>query len=131
MTRITGGCLCGKLRYEATADPVEAAYCHCRMCQRAGGGPVLTFAGFPTRAFRYVSGEPKAYRSSARAERRFCPDCGSSLDFVDLDDNTRIFVNSGTLDDPSLAPPGKHIWTMSQVSWFAVADDLPEHLEGG
>ena len=131
MRLATGGCLCGKVRYQAEGDPVDTGYCHCRMCQRESGAPVLAFAGFPIKAFRYSAGEPKVYRSSANGERRFCPECGSSLEYRDSGSPAQVFVNVGTLDDPSLAPPAKHIWTMTQVSWFVVSDDLPGHAEAG
>ena len=39
MTILTGGCQCGALRYHVAAGPAFASICHCRMCQRATGGP--------------------------------------------------------------------------------------------
>jgi len=48
---LTGGCLCGDVRYRITAAPVEALYCHCRMCQRAHGAPVIAWLTVPVTAF--------------------------------------------------------------------------------
>ena len=48
---LTGGCLCGEVRYRITATPVEALYCHCRMCQRAHGAPVIAWLTVPLAAF--------------------------------------------------------------------------------
>jgi hypothetical protein len=131
MAGVAGGCLCGAVRYEADQPPIDAGYCHCRMCQRQSGGPALSFAIFRIEGFRYTSGTPQVYVSSAVGERRFCGRCGSSLEFRERNDPQTIAVNSGTLDDPSVAPPSKHIWTMSQVSWFVTADNLPDHPENG
>jgi hypothetical protein len=36
---LTGGCQCGAVRYALTAMPEGAHFCHCRMCQKAVGGP--------------------------------------------------------------------------------------------
>lgn len=58
-----GGCLCGQVRYRVTSEPKAAAYCHCRMCQRATGAPVTAWVRFPTSAVRFT-GEMKAYESS-------------------------------------------------------------------
>src|SRR6201981_2297113 len=62
----TGGCLCGEVRYRITAAPVEALYCHCRMCQRAHGAPVVAWLTGPLHAFEIAAGNPVAYRSSTK-----------------------------------------------------------------
>lgn len=56
---VTGGCLCGAIRYQADAAPEWVAYCHCRMCQKALGSIFGVFAAFPLDAFRYTQGEPR------------------------------------------------------------------------
>ena len=38
MPNITGSCLCGAVRYSSSAQPSLAAFCHCRSCQKTGGG---------------------------------------------------------------------------------------------
>ena len=47
----TGGCQCGKIRYEITEAPTLVYTCHCRDCQRLTSsafslGIVVTEAGF-------------------------------------------------------------------------------------
>ncbi|MEE8274940.1 MAG: GFA family protein [Alphaproteobacteria bacterium] len=68
---ITGGCLCGAIRYEATETPHDAGYCHCRTCQKAYGNVFTVGAAFPKDRFRFTRGEPRLYRSSEIAERGF------------------------------------------------------------
>ena len=75
----TGGCLCGAVRYRATAEPLRAMICHCATCRRVSGSAFLSFVHFPKDSFTWVSGEPARYRSSTFAERGFCSDCGSTL----------------------------------------------------
>ncbi len=43
---ITGGCLCGALRYEANAAPTFMGYCCCDDCQKASGSGFIPFVGF-------------------------------------------------------------------------------------
>ena len=69
----TGGCLCGAVRYQAEADPMRAVICHCVICRRVSGAPMMCFVHFPAEAFRWLGGPPKRYRSSTDAERGFCP----------------------------------------------------------
>ena len=64
-TPITGGCLCGAVRYEASEPPDLNGTCNCRNCQKWTGSSYLAFAGFPKTAFRFTLGEPKFYNSSA------------------------------------------------------------------
>lgn len=129
MALLTGGCECGAIRYEAEGAPLDAGWCHCRICQRISGAPAQPWVIFAVGDFRYVKGEPHVYHSSNFGERHFCGACGASLGFQLRENAREVSINTGTLDDPSIAPPRKHIWTRSQVSWFATADDLPVFLE--
>jgi len=123
---VTGGCLCGAVRYESSKPPNLVGFCHCRMCQRASGGLFLVFADFPGEAFRFTSGEPRYYRSSEIATRGFCPECGTPIAFqYDGDSDPAIMV--GTLDHPEDWPPNwEHSGIESKVPWFEISDDLPQ-----
>ena len=127
---VVGGCLCGSLRYQAR-DAIDAGYCHCRLCQRSSGAPVLAWATFPTAAFAYIKGEPATYRSSEKGRREFCARCGTQIAFRDTETPTRVEVNIASLDDPAAIEPGYHIWVGSQVPWLHIADDLPRYVDGG
>jgi hypothetical protein len=125
--RVTGGCLCGAVRYEASVAPAGAAYCHCRMCQRSLGNVFGAFAGFPTKSFRFTRGRPKRYQSSPIARRGFCARCGSPLTCESLDHPEQIVVTIGSLDDPGRIAPRAHWGIESQVRWYKPADKLPRH----
>jgi hypothetical protein len=120
-----GGCLCGAVRYAAGADPVRVVSCHCAMCRRASGAAFLTFVHFPAGAFAWTRGEPARYRSSAAAERGFCPVCGSTLSMHEAVLADRVQVSLGSLDRPDRVRPDDHVWTSSQLPWLEVVDDRP------
>jgi hypothetical protein len=126
----TGGCLCGALRYVALGRPVDVGYCHCRVCQRSSGAPVLAWATFPNDAFAYTKGSPTTYRSSPRAGREFCAVCGTQIAFRE-DGAARVDFNIGSLDQPDSFAPQYHIWTESRIPWFETADDLPRYPDAG
>ncbi len=126
-----GGCLCGALRYSCRGAPAEAGYCHCRLCRRSAGAPVLAWASFPVEAFRYTQGVPGVFHSSAHGRREFCRDCGSQLLFRNTADERFVDINIATLDDPEPLCPQYHIWTESRLSWFDVADRLPRCPQDG
>jgi len=127
MAKHEGGCLCGRVRFAVTAPPLDSGYCHCRMCQRNSGAPVVAWVTFPAASFSWIAGEPTAYASSARAERSFCAHCGSYLVFVSKDTPAEVSVNTASFDSPADFPPRKHIFVESQIPWFRTADGLPEH----
>lgn len=123
-----GGCLCGGVRYRVGADIAGRGYCHCRMCQLSAGAPVMVWTDPPGGGITWSKGQPRAYRSSDKAERLFCPDCGTQLAFRPLDEGgERLELNLVTLDDPSGLAPDHHIWTSSRLPWFDTADALPRH----
>ena len=128
---IEGGCLCGAVRYRITKPPRRAGYCHCRMCQKASGAPVVAFVSLPDGGFAITKGDPAEYRSSKNGLRGFCPRCGSQLTFVDPEASRGVAVNTVTLDDPNAAPPDHHLWTSSQLSWLNLADDHTRYPENG
>ncbi len=121
-----GGCLCGAVRY--AADRLEpAGYCHCRMCQKASGAPVVAWTHAPPGAFRWTRGTPRRYRSSAISTRYFCGDCGSQLASLLTKAPEEVDLNLATLDHPEAIAPAYHIYTASRVPWLEIADDLPRH----
>lgn len=126
-----GGCLCGALRYAIDGLLVDAGYCHCRLCQRASGAPVVAWFTVPIAAFRYVQGAPRAYRSSQIHARESCPDCGAPIAFRRLTAPVYIDITIASLDDPALIEPHYHIWRMSRLPWFDTSDCLPRHDDAG
>lgn len=106
MSKITGGCQCGSVRYELNGLPQRASICHCRMCQRATGSYMAPLANVEIRNFTITKGKLAIYQSSPVAERGFCAECGSPLTFhyTEMED---ISVTIGSLDDPDIAVPSK------------------------
>jgi hypothetical protein len=128
---LDGGCLCGGVRYRIGAAPSHADYCHCRMCQRAAGAPVVAWLTVAREAFAWTRGAPAVYRSSARAERLFCAECGTQLAFREIEEPDQVDVTLASLDQPQAVRPSHHIWTASRIAWFDIADDLPRYPENG
>lgn len=120
MTDITGGCLCGSVRYTATGEPAFSALCHCRNCQRFTGSAFETTIGFPTSAVS-VQGDLKTYTeisdSGQQVRRCFCPNCGSGvIAEADAFPGVTIFL-AGTLDDPAAYQPTMEIYCSSAQPW--------------
>jgi hypothetical protein len=130
MSDRTGGCLCGRVRYRITAEPVVSRICWCRDCQYIAGNGTAN-AIFPTENIE-ITGSTAQYSrkgdSGNTVCRRFCPDCGCHL-FADSTGRAGLtVVRLGTLDDPSSARPVANIWSASAPSW-ACLDASLERIE--
>ena len=126
---LKGGCFCGRIRYEAAGTPFHETNCHCSICRRTTGAPFVAWFSVPRSQFRLVRGEPTRFRSTAKATRSFCPQCGTQLTFEHEDFFDEIDVTTCSLDEPDGLPPRDHTWTSSKLSWVKLADQLPEYKE--
>ena len=127
---ITGGCLCGAVRYEAQAEPLAVRTCWCRLCQYLGGGTATVNVCFETSALT-ISGEMSDHRSVADSgnvmHRGFCPKCGTPITSAAEVRPHLIFLRAGTLDDPSIAAPQATIWTGAAPEWACISEDIPSY----
>ena len=123
---ITGGCLCGAVRYDINAEPRFTSYCHCEDCRKASGAPVVAWTFFPTGSLTWLGNPPRMLVFAGR-ERTFCPDCGSPLSFFDPEIPGEFEVTTCSLDDPGLMSPKDHNWTVDRLPWFETTDTLPRH----
>lgn len=122
---LKGHCLCGAVRYEADGAVTNETVCHCSMCRRAAGAPMVGWFTVPRAAYRVVAGTPVSYRSSAEAVRTFCGACGTPLTFASTRFPEEIDVTTCSLDDPEQAPPRDHTRTADKLTWVTLADGLP------
>src|SRR3974377_2309698 len=105
MANHEGGCLCGKVRFRVVdAAASDSGYCHCRMCQRNTGAPVVAWTTFPAQSFAWTAGSAATYSSSPKVRRQFCADCGSYLVCRREDNPAEVSVNTASLDDPAAFP---------------------------
>ena len=126
---LTGGCMCGAVRYELRSDPFDCGWCHCRTCQLNSGAPAMAFASVKDGDWVMTGGESavRTIRSSSFGQRTFCGECGTPLHVrVDHQPETVDF-SIATLDDPNAVAPEFHIFWGSKVGWFNPGDDLPKH----
>ena len=121
---LTGGCLCGAVRYEARPDKREGYYCHCRMCQLAVGNTRAAFINLPQSRVRWTAGAPTLFASSTFAKRGFCNQCGTPLTFA-YNDSAAMDLSIGSFDDPAAIAPTSHFAVESRVQRWHADDGLP------
>lgn len=109
MDKREGGCLCGRVRFEARGTPHRVGVCHCLDCRKHHGALFHASAIFPQSAV-IVAGETASY-----AGRHFCPACGSSVFSQSAEE---IEVHLGAFDAPDQFEPTYELWTIRREGWL-------------
>jgi hypothetical protein len=86
---------------------------------------MVAWATFACDELTFVSGTPAEFRSSDKAVRTFCATCGTALTFREDARPRLVDVTVCSFEHPEAIPPSEHIWTVSQLPWLNVEDDLP------
>jgi hypothetical protein len=133
MRHLSGGCLCGKVRYSADADPVVTAVCHCQNRQKQAGTSFAVVVGIPAAALA-TTGALKTFNdtgdSGKQVYRRFCPECGSPV-VTDVEAMPGLtFIKAGTLDDTSWLKPTMELYCSSAQPWMPRASDTEKFAKG-
>ena len=86
MSKISGGCLCGSLRYSSDAEPIMTAVCHCTDCQKQSGSAFSVNVGVPEASIALSGDTVGKYdvigASGQTVSRYFCTTCGSPIHTV-------------------------------------------------
>ena len=127
MPQMTGGCLCGQVRYSANAEPAFTGVCHCTSCQKQGGGAFSVVVALPQAALT-IQGTTKTYSATGDSGKpnvaKFCPNCGSTI----LSEPAVLpgvsILRAGTLDDTSWLKPTMEIYCDSAQSWVELGGGM-------
>lgn len=121
---ISGSCLCGAVRFQASGPLGDVVVCHCRMCRKAHGH-VGAYTAVRKDALTLVATRGlRWYRSSADARRGFCAECGSTL-FWDADRRETISIAAGTLEAPTGIRTTLQIHVASAGDYYDVDASIP------
>lgn len=125
-------CRCGALRAECAGEPVRVSVCHCLECQRRSGSAFAVQARWPQEQVRQ-SGPFREWSqvgdSGGRARFRFCPQCGSTVTYVNEGIPGLVAVAVGAFADPSFPAPRISVYETRKHGWVAVLGEDVEHLD--
>jgi hypothetical protein len=130
---LTGGCLCGGVRYEISEPLGTASYCHCTRCQRRSGTAASAQARVAPGSFRIVAGEElvRCWEPGGGGFAKcFCSACGGALWSRSPVDPQVVSVRLGTFDADPGVRPGYRQYVAYAAAWEPIPDDgLPRHDE--
>lgn len=127
--RLTGGCLCGAVRYEVRGPLRPVINCHCTQCRRTSGH-FAAFTATHTKDLVLIESEGlRWYQSSATARRGFCGVCGSSL-FWEPDSGGQVSIAAGSLDLPTGLETAVDAFVEDSGDYYTISHDLPQRPDG-
>ena len=129
---LTGGCLCGGVRFEVTETPESASYCHCTRCQKRTGTAASAQARIVPGSMRITSGEGliRAFEPEDGFPKAYCSACGSALWSVNPDTGDVSGIRMSAFDqDPGVRPSYRQFVAYA-AEWEPIPDDgLPRYPE--
>jgi hypothetical protein len=128
---VSGGCLCGGVRFEVDPPFIRAGHCHCSRCRKHSGTFGLTQARVKREQFRLLRGAEliRVYGKGQVAVKAFCTICGSSLFGGTWPDGPQVSIRMGAFDgDPGIRPQF-HTYVGSRAAWDQITDTLPQYQE--
>lgn len=131
---LTGGCVCGAVRYVCSATPEQRQMfrCHCRDCQRVSGGPYCAVVFVPAESFRLTRGTIRHHTTPSAMgglhQRGFCAECGSRLTGGEAPGvvSTHLGFTAASLDDPTVFRAGVDMWMDDAQPWDPVDPATPK-----
>ncbi|MCH8105979.1 MAG: GFA family protein [Proteobacteria bacterium] len=133
---ISGGCICGSVRYTVKGPANCVVHCHCSQCRHGFASLVVTGATIDLNQMKIDKGEENLTTCTipSGVRRQFCRTCGCSLFYFDDKFPEVMFYYPATLDGgmhPGHAKEAEHhVFVESKADWEAFEDNLPRHAKG-
>ncbi len=128
MTKITGGCLCGAIRYKIDGEPFRIANCHCDDCRKATGSAYATNLFFKEEQIKILQGTPKKFEHLADSHntmiKEFCSDCGSQVFGSGANRPGVKNIKVGSIDDARFVKPQVNLYTAHALSCSYIDDEI-------
>ncbi len=124
----TGGCLCGKVRFEISGEIQNIIYCHCSHCRKAQGSAFATNGDVDAEQFNFISGEEEltGFEATAGQTKYFCKTCGSPIISKNKNHPDKVRVRLGVIESDITEQPTAHIFVESKANWEKIEGDLPQ-----
>ena len=135
MVKLSGGCLCGSIRYTILQQPILAYTCNCRFCQKDTGTAYRSALAILNKNVELIGKDFSVYTYKSVEHGRelyknFCPDCGTTISLKTERFPERQVIMIGTLDDPSQIELSTHMFAEEAFDWVEFPKDhvvYPRH----
>ena len=123
----SGSCLCGAVQISAGAMSTHVGACHCGICRKWGGGPLMAVDCGSEVSFSNEQ-NISIFNSSEWAERGFCKNCGSHL-FYRLKETQQYFIPAGIFDQVKSFDFDHQVFIDNKPAYYSFANDTKNLTE--
>ena len=135
MVKLSGGCLCGSIRYTILQQPILTYTCNCRFCQKDTGTAYRSALAILNENVELIGKDFSVYTYKSVEHGRelyknFCPNCGTTISLKTERFPERQVIMIGTLDDPSQIELSTHMFAEEAFDWVEFPKDhvvYPRH----
>jgi len=123
---LSGGCLCGGVRYQLTGACRDIINCHCENCRRTHGH-IAAYTSVIRSDLVLVNQQTLQWYhdKSPDTYRGFCNRCGASLFWDARDKRDKVAVSAGSLDDSGELKTMGHVYVSEAGKYYQINDELP------
>ena len=129
--RVSGGCFCGRVRFEVEREYLAYRYCFCSRCRKMRGTAHAANIFVAPEHFHWVSGEDQVKRfdlEGARFGNNFCTHCGAPAPRK-LGENRGYLIAAGLLDEDPGIEPDRAIFWPDRAPWLPTPEKLEKREE--
>lgn len=127
---VEGSCLCSRIGYQVSGEPLRMVHCHCSRCRRGRSAAHATNLLYADKVFRWTRGTDHIREYKVPEARyfavAFCAVCGGKVPRVSLERNL-VVIPAGSVDTDLPVRPQAHIYVGSKAPWYEITDPLPQH----
>ncbi len=121
--RHSGSCVCGSVYFEVTGNLRDVVCCHCTECRKHTGHFMAATAAKLSNVQLLKTTGLKWYRSSDRARRAFCSNCGSTL-FWRRDGADYIAISAGSLNGRTGLNIVAHVYCIECGDYYDISENV-------
>lgn len=130
LSKRSGSCNCGAVRYEVTSKILNVVNCHCRLCRKMNGASFSTYVVVAESGFTQLDGDLTTCNVTDKSRKSFCSKCGTPIYNENPKYDGLKILYFGSLDDTSDLAPKANIYCESEVDWLCKVVELPRFGQG-
>jgi hypothetical protein len=118
-------CLCGNISFKTSGYHRDVQNCHCIQCIKTHGN-FAAYSKVEDKDLKFINKKSlKWFKSSKRAKRGFCSNCGASIFFKVLGTNS-ICISAGIFNKPTRLKTSIEIFTKGKSDYYKLSSNLPK-----
>ncbi len=126
---LSGGCLCGSVRFLVEGQLRDVVNCYCSECRKSSGN-FAAATGVPERRLQFIENKGLSWYRNSNARRGFCRECGSNLFWLPQPYDGGFRIMAGCLETANGLRVKAHVFVDSRSDFHEIAGEAPRYSHG-